>query len=247
MPEDFRFWFVFSDTSIVESIHLAHVGAGVWCFSRSFRSPYYFAPGQPELARILWGPWFLSCRYLSSCTICRRIQKWILLRLLFNVLPVILRWWDSRIVRLMPFISSPWCMPWRTDRISPCWWDRRKLRQSVCYWVDMGVSTEVPICSRTYVDLYHAAVARDMETVSRLQPLVMQISSSIYTVGSMAPVIWRKLKCALSLLGVCDDFVAAPFPSLQCSEREKDTQGVGGTPLSGIETLNARSVCISLI
>ena len=31
-------------------------------------------------------------------------------QLLFNALPVILRWWDSRIVRLMPFISSP-CHP----------------------------------------------------------------------------------------------------------------------------------------
>lgn len=34
-----------SDTSIVESIHLARVGGRVWCFSRSFRSPLLFCSG----------------------------------------------------------------------------------------------------------------------------------------------------------------------------------------------------------
>jgi hypothetical protein len=38
-----------------------------------------------------------------------------------------------------------------------------------------------------------------METVSRLQPLVMQISSSIYTVGQHGSSYLKGLKCALSL------------------------------------------------
>ena len=41
--------------------------------------------------------------------------------------------------------------------------------------------------------------------------LVMQISSSIYTVGQHGSSYLKGLKCALSLLGVCDDFVAAPL------------------------------------
>jgi 2-dehydro-3-deoxy-D-pentonate aldolase len=43
-------------------------------------------------------------------------------------------------------------------------------------------------------------LARDMETVSRLQPLVMQISSSIYTVGQHGSSYLKGLKCALSFL-----------------------------------------------
>lgn len=86
-----------------------------------------------------------------------------------------------------------------------------------------------------------------METVSRLQPLVMQISSSIYTVGQHGSSYLKGLKCALSLLGVCDDFVAAPFHRFNVPEREKIRKALEALLLSGIETLNARSVCISLI
>ena len=80
------------------------------------------------------------------------------------------------------------------------------------------------------VDLYHAAVARDMETVSRLQPLVMQISSSIYTVGQHGSSYLKGLKCALSLLGVCDDFVAAPFHRFNVPEREKIRKALEALP-----------------
>lgn len=50
MPEDFRFLVCISDTSIVESIHLAHVGAECGASAVVSAPPYYFAPGQPELA-----------------------------------------------------------------------------------------------------------------------------------------------------------------------------------------------------
>lgn len=80
------------------------------------------------------------------------------------------------------------------------------------------------------IDLYHAAVARDMETVSRLQPLVMQISSSIYTVGQHGSSYLKGLKCALSLLGVCDDFVAAPFHRFNVPEREKIRKALEALP-----------------
>ena len=106
-----------------------------------------------------------------------------------------------------------------------------ELRQSVCCWVGHGGSTEVAnMFPELYVDLYHAAVARDMETVSRLQPLVMQISSSIYTVGQHGSSYLKGLKCALSLLGVCDDFVAAPFHRFNVPEREKIRKALEALP-----------------
>lgn len=63
-----------SDTSIVESIHLAHVGAECGASAVVSAPPYYFAPGQPELAEF-YEDLSLSCRCLSSYIICRRIQK----------------------------------------------------------------------------------------------------------------------------------------------------------------------------
>ena len=93
-----------------------------------------------------------------------------------------------------------------------------------------GINGGANMFPELYVDLYHAAVARDMETVSRLQPLVMQISSSIYTVGQHGSSYLKGLKCALSLLGVCDDFVAAPFHRFNVPEREKIRKALEALP-----------------
>ena len=47
--------------------------------------------------------------------------------------------------------------------------------------------------------------------LKRLQPIIMQISTTIYTIGQHGSSYLKGLKCALSLLGICDDFVAMPF------------------------------------
>lgn len=110
-----------------------------------------------------------------------------------------------------------------------------------------GINGGANMFPELYVDLYHAAVARDMETVSRLQPLVMQISSSIYTVGQHGSSYLKGLKCALSLLGVCDDLLRLLSIASMFRNARRYARRWRHSLLSGIETLNARSVCISLI
>ena len=68
------------------------------------------------------------------------------------------------------------------------------------------------------VHLYKNA---DMEEVRRLQEKVMQISATIYTVGQHGSSYLKGLKCALSLLGICSDYVAAPFHKFEQRERGK--------------------------
>lgn len=72
-----------------------------------------------------------------------------------------------------------------------------------------------------YVDLYSAAAARDLEQVWRLQKRVMQISSTIYRVNGGASAYLRGLKCAVSLMGICADFMAEPFHSFSPEERQQ--------------------------
>ena len=59
---------------------------------------------------------------------------------------------------------------------------------------------------------------------------ILQISSSIYTVGQHGSSYLKGLKCALSLLGVCDDFVAAPFHRFNVPEREKIRKALEALP-----------------
>jgi 4-hydroxy-tetrahydrodipicolinate synthase len=80
--------------------------------------------------------------------------------------------------------------------------------------------------------MYDAASSRDINRVLDLQQLIMQISTTIYTVGKHGSSYLKGLKCALSILGVIDDdFVASPFYKFEAPEREKIRQALDALPI----------------
>ena len=81
-----------------------------------------------------------------------------------------------------------------------------------------GVCGGANIIPKLYVDLYDAARSRDMETMEALQKRVMQISTSIYGVGRYQSSYLKGLKCALSCMGICSDFLAEPFHRFRSAE-----------------------------
>jgi 4-hydroxy-tetrahydrodipicolinate synthase len=76
-------------------------------------------------------------------------------------------------------------------------------------------------CPQLFVRLYDAAVARDLDQIRILHSRVMRISSTIYRVGRYDSSYLKGLKCAVSLLGICDDFMAEPFSAFGGAERAK--------------------------
>ena len=94
-----------------------------------------------------------------------------------------------------------------------------------------GINGGANMFPKLYVDMYNAAKAGNLEEVRRLQPIIMQISSTIYTVGQHGSSYLKGLKCALSILGVCDDFIAAPFHKFNAPEREKIRLALEALPL----------------
>jgi hypothetical protein len=48
----------------------------------------------------------------------------------------------------------------------------------------------------------------------------MKIRESIYSVGKYGSSIIKGTKCALSIMGICDDFMAEPFHRFKEAERE---------------------------
>jgi len=83
-----------------------------------------------------------------------------------------------------------------------------------------GVSGGANFCPKLYVDLYNAACARDLPTIETLHEKVMQISSAIYRVGRYESSYLKGLKCTLSCLGICSDFLAEPFHRFRSTERD---------------------------
>ncbi|MGV8134892.1 MAG: dihydrodipicolinate synthase family protein [Mangrovibacterium sp.] len=84
-----------------------------------------------------------------------------------------------------------------------------------------GIPGGANMFPRLYVDLYNASLVRDFEQISRLQKTVMQVSSSIYRVGNYKSSYLKGLKCALSVMGICNDFMAEPYSRFREPERAK--------------------------
>lgn len=83
-----------------------------------------------------------------------------------------------------------------------------------------GVSGGANMFPKLYVDLYHATVARDFELILRLQDKVMEVSQKIYHVDPTGTGYLKGLKAALSILGICNDFIASPLSNIEKEEKE---------------------------
>ncbi len=83
-----------------------------------------------------------------------------------------------------------------------------------------GVNGGANMFPKLYVDLYTAAMARNFERIMPLHQKVMQISTMIYSVGSYGSSYLKGLKCVLSLMGICHDFMAEPFRKFKEAERK---------------------------
>jgi 4-hydroxy-tetrahydrodipicolinate synthase len=79
---------------------------------------------------------------------------------------------------------------------------------------------------RLFVDLYDASIKRDLEKVALLREKVMMIDNTIFNVGKHKSRIIKGIKCALSVMGICNDYVAFPLRKFRSEERKKIEQHV---------------------
>jgi 4-hydroxy-tetrahydrodipicolinate synthase len=83
-----------------------------------------------------------------------------------------------------------------------------------------GINGGANLHPKLYVEMYQAAAAQDLKRTRELHAKVMQLAGAIYTVGKHKSAIIKGLKCALSLLGICQDHMAEPFHRFRDAERE---------------------------
>ena len=68
--------------------------------------------------------------------------------------------------------------------------------------------------------MYETSKSGDLKKMSELHERIMQVSSSIYSVGKYKSSYLKGLKCALSIMDLCNDFMAEPFHKFREPERE---------------------------
>ena len=210
-----------SDTSIVESVNLARIAADNGADAVVSAPPYYFAAGQPELIEFYENltpqlplPLFLynmpthTKVNFAPATIQRIAED-----------PRVIGFKDSS-ANAVYFQSVMYAMKERQD-FSMLVGPEEIMAESVLLGAHGGVNGGANMFPELYVELYNAAKNTNLEELKRLQEKIMQISATIYTVGQHGSRYLKGLKCALNLLGICSDYVAAPFHKFEQREREK--------------------------
>lgn len=210
-----------SDTSIADSVALANVAAEHGADAVVSAPPYYYAASQPELIDFynvlipkLPLPLFLynmpthTKTSFAPATI-RKIAE--------N--PKVIGFKDSSASGgyfqsvLHEFRDRPDFALF----VGP----EEMMGESVLMGAHGGVNGGANMFPKLYVDLYNAAVAKDLNKVRELHAKVMQISSSIYTVGSYGSSYLKGVKAALNVLGICSDVLATPFTKFDEVEKNK--------------------------
>jgi 4-hydroxy-tetrahydrodipicolinate synthase len=95
------------------------------------------------------------------------------------------------------------------------------LAEAVFLGAHGGISGGANIFPKLYVKLYQSAVNGDIEKTRKLHKLVMKISSTIYSTGKYNSRIIKGIKCSLSIMGICNDYLAEPFHRFRNEERKE--------------------------
>jgi 4-hydroxy-tetrahydrodipicolinate synthase len=210
-----------TDSAFRESINLAGLAADFGADALVISPPYYFPSGQPELIEYMTRvvgqlplPLFLYNMPMHTKVM---FEPPTVLKLAEN--PEVIGIKDSS-ANLVYFSQVRHLLKERGDftfLVGP-----EELNAAfVLLGGHGGVSGGANMFPKLYVKLYHAAVNKDFEQISPLQEKIMQISTTIYGVGQYSSSYLKGVKCVLSLLGICSDFMAEPFHRYNAPEREK--------------------------
>jgi dihydrodipicolinate synthase/N-acetylneuraminate lyase len=213
-----------SDSAFSESLNLARTAADCGADAVVLTPPYYFTAGQPELLeylkRIMAGmPLPLFIYNMPAHT--KVVFEPETVKAAASI-PGIIGMKDSS-SNLAYFKQVQYALRDRSDftfLVGP----EEFLAEFVLTGGHGGVNGGANMFPKLYVKLYKASVNRDFETIAVLQQKVMQISSTIYKVGHHGSSYLKGVKCTLSILGICSDFMAEPFHRFREPERNKIVQ-----------------------
>ena len=73
---------------------------------------------------------------------------------------------------------------------------------------------------RLFVDLYEASLRKDLKKITVLKRELQQLEDTIYAVGDTPVKSIKVIKAALSIMGICSEFMAQPLSKANAKERK---------------------------
>ena len=208
-----------TDTSFVESLSVAQHAAQSGADAVVAAPPYYLPEAQPELQEYfdhlvseLPLPLFL---YNMPALTKVSIEIETLRRAIDN--PMIVGLKDSS--GDMEYFRQAATLLQQRPQWSLLIGPEEKLAASITLGGHGGVTGGANLFPKLYVRLCEAAFAGDAARTRELQAQVQKVSDSLYRIGKHSSSLIKGIKCALSCLNICDDFMAEPFHRFRSTER----------------------------
>lgn len=209
-----------TDTVFAESVRMAAFAREQGASGLVAAPPYYFAAGQPELvdyytklAAAVPLPLYLY-NMPSQVKVSIAVQTVAELAKCPNVAGL-----KDSSGNIGYFNACRYALRERAD-FAILMGPEEAMGEAVLMGASGGVAGGANLFPQTFVDLYDAAVAKDVDRVRELQARVMKVSSLIYGVGHHNSSFVKGVKCALSLMGICSDALAAPRAPFNAADRE---------------------------
>lgn len=223
-----------TDTSITESINLAKVAADCGASGLVSAPPYYFATGQPELAQFyeelvpqLPLPVFL---YNMPTHVKVSFAPSTVARL--SLMPQVVGLKDSSANGVYFQSVKHVVQSIGRDDFAMLCGPEEITGECILMGGHGGVNGGANMFPELYVAMYKAATEGNIQEMRRLQVYIMQIATTIYTIGQHGSSYLKGLKCACNLLGIIDsDFVASPFYKFNLPERIKVQEALSKLPI----------------
>ncbi len=215
-----------TDTAFVESVALAKKAADAGADGVVLAPPYYFPAGQAELLQYLEHlvPELPLPLYLYNMpTMTKLVFEPDTVRRAAEI-PGIVGLKDSS-ANMVYFHKLQLLFKDRQD-FSLLLGNEELLAETLLLGGHGGICGGANINPRLFVDLYEAGSRKDLDRTLALHERVMALSASIYGVGQYSSSYLKGLKCALSCMGICDDFMAEPFHRFRDEERKKIIDGL---------------------
>jgi 4-hydroxy-tetrahydrodipicolinate synthase len=200
-----------TDTSFVESVNIARKARDSGAQAVVLAPPYYFPAGQSELLE-----------YLKHLT-----PELPLPVFLYNMPSYTKLFFEPETIRAaadLPGISGIkdssgnmiyfrrlQCLLKDHPNFSLLMGREELLAEAILFGGHGSVCGGANLLPQLYVELYNAACEKDLPKMEALHQKVMQLSGAIYNVGRYESSFLKGIKCALSCMGICSDFMAEPF------------------------------------
>ncbi|MBN2167496.1 MAG: dihydrodipicolinate synthase family protein [Marinilabiliaceae bacterium] len=209
-----------TDTSIIESVNLANKAADCGADAVVSAPPFYYAAAQPELIEYYHNlaPRLPLPLYLYNMPVHTKVMiDPNTVKKISEVKNVIgLKDSSANAVYLNLVRHAMKDVEGFEIFVGP----EEMTAEMVMMGANGGVNGGANMFPQLYVDMFNAAVNRDIEKLKPIQEKILEISATIYTVGRYGSSYLKGVKTVLNLMGICNDFIADPFHRFRKEERD---------------------------